>query len=148
MLGEALAWEYIRNVGIDGCKPDTHLRRFLGSERMGNASGAIATVDETIRQIEVLSAEVNLPLSSIDNIIWSYCADGYGEVCTATPHCEKCVIHGSCARNSSKDIVPNCANIALTYEKLVAICRHFDYDSEEIGKFIISLVTDKENENE
>lgn len=29
MLGEALAWEYIRNVGIDGCKPDTHLRRFL-----------------------------------------------------------------------------------------------------------------------
>jgi hypothetical protein len=148
MLGEALAWEYIRNVGIDGCKPDTHLRRFLGSERMGNASGPIATVDETIRQIEVLSAEVNLPLSSIDNIIWSYCADGYGEVCTATPHCEKCVIHGSCARNSSKDIVPNCANIALTYEKLVAICRHFDYDSEEIGKFIISLVTDKENENE
>lgn len=24
MLGEALAWEYIRNVGIDACKPDTH----------------------------------------------------------------------------------------------------------------------------
>ena len=80
MLGEALAWEYIRNVGIDGCKPDTHLRRFLGSDRMGNASGSIATTDETIRQIEELSAEINLPLSSIDNIIWSYCADGYGEV--------------------------------------------------------------------
>ena len=34
-VGEALAWEYIRNVGIDGAKPDTHIRRFLGSNRMG-----------------------------------------------------------------------------------------------------------------
>ena len=32
MLGEALAWEYLRNVGIDGAKPDTHLRRFLGAD--------------------------------------------------------------------------------------------------------------------
>ena len=148
MLGEALAWEYIRNVGIDGCKPDTHLRRFLGSDRMGNVSGSIASVDETIRQIEMLSAESNLPLSSIDNIIWSYCADGYGEVCTATPHCEKCVVQMSCTKNRGKRSPPGSSDFALTREKLVAICRHFDYDSEGIGKFIISLITDKENENE
>ena len=38
-VGEALAWEYIRNVGIDGAKPDTHIRRFLGSDRMGDQRG-------------------------------------------------------------------------------------------------------------
>ena len=37
-VGEALVWEYIRNVGIDGAKPDTHIRRFLGSDRMGEES--------------------------------------------------------------------------------------------------------------
>lgn len=66
MLGETLAWEYIRNVGIDGCKPDTHLRRFLGNERMGTTSDTTATVNETVKQIEALSAETGLLLSSID----------------------------------------------------------------------------------
>ena len=86
MLGEALAWEYIRNVGIDGCKPDTHLRRFLGNARMGNANGDIATSEETIAQIEALAKETGMSLASVDNIIWSFCADNFGEVCTATPH--------------------------------------------------------------
>lgn len=66
MLGETLAWEYIRNVGIDGCKPDTHLRRFLANERMGTTSDTTATVNETVKQIEALSAETGLLLSSID----------------------------------------------------------------------------------
>ena len=72
-LGEALAWEYIRNVGIDACKPDTHLRRFLGKTRMGCSEGEIATVEETIAQVEAISAETGLPLALIDNIIWSFC---------------------------------------------------------------------------
>ena len=36
MMGEALVWEYLRNVGIDGVKPDTHIRRFLSGNRMGD----------------------------------------------------------------------------------------------------------------
>ena len=34
-IGPALAWEYLRNVGIDGVKPDIHVCRFLGANRMG-----------------------------------------------------------------------------------------------------------------
>ena len=34
-VGKALAWEYLRNVGVDGAKPDTHLKRILGSNRLG-----------------------------------------------------------------------------------------------------------------
>lgn len=138
MLGEALAWEYIRNVGIDGCKPDTHLRRFLGCDRMGSTSGSIASIDETIRQIEVLSAETQLPLSSIDNIIWSYCADGYGEVCTATPHCERCVVQYSCKfkRFSATDNYVE----KLTYEDLRKICGDCNMNPTQIGQFILSIL--------
>ncbi len=96
MIGEALAWEYLRNVGIDGAKPDTHLRRFLGNARMGNARDETATPEEALRQVDELAAATGLRLVEIDNLIWSYCADGYGEICTASPHCEKCVIRKYC----------------------------------------------------
>lgn len=128
MLGETLAWEYIRNVGIDGCKPDIHLRRFLGNERMGTTSGTTATVNETIGQIEALSAETGLPLSSIDNIIWSYCADGYGEVCTATPHCEKCVVRAKCKNNTGG---------LFNDDILRKVCVDCDMDPTKIGQYIL-----------
>ena len=95
-VGEALAWEYIRNVGIDGAKPDTHIRRFLGSDRMGESKGKEATIEEALSQIERLSEETGLTKATVDNIIWSFCADGYGEVCTATPHCEVCPVKTWC----------------------------------------------------
>lgn len=142
MLGEALAWEYIRNVGIDGCKPDTHLRRFLGTDRMGTDAAAVASVEETIRQVERLSAETDLPLSSIDNIIWSFCADGYGEVCTATPHCERCVV-----RNSCKSSINNECSTAeeydfgyISFKTLRKVCTDLNEDPEQIGCYILDLI--------
>lgn len=57
MMGEALVWEYLRNVGIDGAKPDTHLRRFLGADRMGTGEHSPATVSEVNSQISKLSEQ-------------------------------------------------------------------------------------------
>ena len=95
-FGEALAWEYLRTMGIDGAKPDTHLRRFLGSNRMGTGLNDPATVKDVREQVEILSQKTGLLKAEIDNIIWSFCADGYGEVCTATPHCDICPIKEFC----------------------------------------------------
>ncbi len=100
MLGEALAWEYLRNVGIDGAKPDTHLRRFLGADRMGTGENSPATVSEVNEQVTQLSEQTGLYKGEIDNLIWSFCADGYGEICTATPHCGKCPIADYCNSNN------------------------------------------------
>ncbi len=61
-MGEALCWEYLRNVGIDGAKPDVHLRRFLGSERMGKDNHMIATVSEVIDTVRRLSKESRLSM--------------------------------------------------------------------------------------
>ena len=96
MLGEALAWEYLRNVGIDGAKPDTHLRRFLGADRMGTGEHSPATVGEVNAQVARLSEQTGLSKVEIDNLIWSFCADGFGEICTATPHCNRCPISDWC----------------------------------------------------
>ena len=137
-LGEALAWEYIRNVGVDACKPDTHLRRFLGSGRMGTSQNEIATVEETIQQVEELSKVTGISLASIDNIIWSFCADGYGEVCTATPHCEKCVIRNNC--QNSKVLLPF---EIVTYDEIRLICKACDFDPVKIGQHFLDLTNQK-----
>lgn len=98
MMGEALVWEYLRNVGIDGVKPDTHIRRFLAGNRMGKADmGSPAPLKDVYEQVERLSERTGLLKAEIDNLIWSFCADGYGEICTAKPHCERCPIKSKCS---------------------------------------------------
>lgn len=96
MLGEALAWEYLRNVGIDGAKPDVHLCRFFSGSRMGHGNHTPATTREVYNSVFELSKATDLSMTIIDNYIWSYCADGYGEVCTSVPRCSICEIRQQC----------------------------------------------------
>lgn len=95
-IGEALAWEYIRNVGIDGAKPDTHLKRFLSSHRMGTGKKAVCTIDEVLTQVIALSEETGLSQATIDYLIWTFCSSKNFEICSATPHCERCPLREYC----------------------------------------------------
>jgi hypothetical protein len=95
-VGEALAWEYLRNVGIDGAKPDLHLKRIFGAERLGASDRKTAAPDEIYSAVKQLSHDTGISMARIDNIIWSYCATGYGEICTAAPKCNICVIKQYC----------------------------------------------------
>ena len=99
MLGEALVWEYLKKVGIDGAKPDTHLRRFLGADRMGVCDNSLATIHDVNKQIDQIARETGLPKAEIDYLIWNFCAEGYGAVCTAMPHCSICPIKPWCNMN-------------------------------------------------
>ena len=53
-IGVPLAWEYLRNVGIDGAKPDTHLKRFMGAGRLGVSQSDVATDKEVFDEVERL----------------------------------------------------------------------------------------------
>lgn len=97
-IGEALAWEYLRNVGIDGAKPDLHLRRFFGSSRLGASRRDVATPAEVVFIVNQLSEKTRMQLATIDNLIWSYCAKNYGEICSASPKCHICVIKQFCKK--------------------------------------------------
>lgn len=91
-IGPALAWEYLRNVGIDGAKPDTHLKRFMGSKRMCVSDNIEASDEEVLSEVKRLSVITGLSRFDIDYAIWVYCADGKGQVCTSSPSCDKCVV--------------------------------------------------------
>jgi len=97
-VGEALAWEYLRNVGVDGAKPDLHLRRFLSSDRMGTGSSGCATEKEVIEQVEQLSAKTGKKKWLIDALIWEYCRDGYDSICSKDPSCPDCVLKSYCKK--------------------------------------------------
>lgn len=100
MMHISLVCEYLRNVGVDLAKPDRHLCRFFGRDRMGkDSSESPATIEDVFCRIEDLVEETGLLRVEIDNIIWSFCADGYGEICTAEPHCDRCPIRDMCKYN-------------------------------------------------
>lgn len=99
-FGAALVWEYLRNVGVDGAKPDVHMKQILGALRLGVSNSEDASDDEVIDTIEQLSKETGLWMAQIDYLFWAYCATGYGEICTANPRCDKCVIKEYCNKNT------------------------------------------------
>jgi hypothetical protein len=94
--GKHTALRYPGNVGIDGSKPDTHLRRFFGADRIGVSMNSEATEEEVISAVESISNEGGYTKFEIDYLIWAYCASGKGEVCTASPVCNRCVIREYC----------------------------------------------------
>ena len=98
-LGPALAWEYLRNVGIDGAKPDVHMKRFMGAERMSISSRSEATDTEVLTEVDKLSEETGYSKFVIDYLIWQYCAEGYAEICTSSPRCDKCVVRKHCKQS-------------------------------------------------
>lgn len=99
-VGEALAWEYLRNVGIDGMKPDVHLCRFFAGDRMGSGSNIPATIHEVYETVLKLSKDTGISMSEIDSLVWNFCSSVYGEVCTSNPRCEICPIKKYCNKYS------------------------------------------------
>ena len=93
-LGLALAMEYLRNVGIDATKPDIHIRRILGKNRLGYSKQEIADEIEAIEIIDYISSQTGYSASKIDAILWLFCSDDNGMICTEKPHCEQCKLNG------------------------------------------------------
>lgn len=96
-MGEALVAEYLRNVGYDIAKPDRHIRRILGCEYLGCSDNKLVPVFETMDIIKKIADYLGKNVAEIDYILWSYCAKGYGEICTLkNQKCEMCVAKKYC----------------------------------------------------
>ncbi len=98
-MGTALVCEYLKNVGMDCAKPDVHMKRILGCNRLGWSKLAEATNSEVYSAFESLSKETETHIADIDYFFWLYCSDGNAEICTANPKCDKCVLRTECNRN-------------------------------------------------
>lgn len=98
-MGAALICEYLKNVGYDIAKPDRHICRILGSDYLACSDKKVVPEYEAIDIIAEVAKKLNKPAAEVDYILWSYCANGYGEVCTKNkPRCDNCVIQDLCNR--------------------------------------------------
>lgn len=94
-IGFALALEYLRNIGIDAIKPDLHILRILSNDRLGylkndsDSNGAVVV-------IEKISYETGSSQSYIDALLWMFCADSYGNICSSNPRCYICKLNDYC----------------------------------------------------
>lgn len=94
-IGYTLALEYLRNVGIRAAKPDVHICRVISGGRLGFTAGD-PSPEEAYRTIGKLAREARFNPTYLDNLLWLFCAQDYGDVCRATPHCDLCALRSSC----------------------------------------------------
>jgi thermostable 8-oxoguanine DNA glycosylase len=89
--------EYLRNVGIEAVKPDQHICRMVGPERLGLTD--ISPSPEQAEQVlKTVASEANVGPTYLDNILWIFAAKDYAAICTADPRCEICLVR-TCHKN-------------------------------------------------
>lgn len=89
-FAQTLALQYLRNVGIDTCKPDVHIRRILARLRLIPYEDC--PVIDVVNTMSRLSRELGIPITLVNEIIWTYGATGFGEICAKVPKCYVCQI--------------------------------------------------------
>jgi len=95
-VGFTLALEYLRNVGVRAPKSDLHIIRLLGADRLNYFPGEPSPQRAYNIMIE-LADEAEVNRTYLDNLIWLFCAKGYGEICGERPRCGLCHLQHWCA---------------------------------------------------
>lgn len=104
-MGEALIAEYLRNVGYDIAKPDRHIRRILGSKVLGCSDSDITPINGAFDLVTEIAKVTGKQIAEVDYILWSYCATGYGEICTTRhPKCAVCVARKLCNYSHNTEV--------------------------------------------
>ena len=96
-MGIPLICEYLKNVGYDVGKPDRHIRRILGNDRLGFSDQKIVPEWEALDIIWDLVEKTGRSAAEVDYSLWMYCAKGYGEICRGrNPKCKECITKQYC----------------------------------------------------
>lgn len=100
-FAEALNAEYLRNVGYSIPKPDRHIRRILGKNRLACSEYEDVPLWDVFDIVGDIARECGKDSAEVDYILWSYCATGYGQVCKKrNPGCEICAAKDYCGANN------------------------------------------------
>lgn len=98
-MAEPLTAEYLKNVGYSIAKPDRHVRRILGSEALDLSDKTQASIYQTFDIVKEIADAMKKTAAEVDYILWSYCAKGYGEICTKrSPKCDRCAVKEYCRK--------------------------------------------------
>ena len=103
-MNVALVCEYLRNIGYDIPKPDRHICRILGSEHLALSDKKEVPPFEAFDKVVELAELMGKPTAEVDYILWSYCADGYGEICKKkNAKCKECIAKSHCKKYNNKN---------------------------------------------
>ena len=95
----ALTAEYLKNIGHSLAKPDRHIRRILGGDCLGCSEKEEVPLYEAFDIVSDIARAMKKSSAEVDYILWSYCANGYGEICTKlNPKCCDCVAKENCEK--------------------------------------------------
>lgn len=97
-MSDALVSEYLRNVGFNEVKPDIHMKRFFGSNRMGSSTHRLATEKEVFDICKDIENKTGIARVLIDEAIWNFCRASNLQVCGETPQCDRCPIRQYCTQ--------------------------------------------------
>lgn len=87
----APAMYYHLNVGVSTAKPNTHVLRILGPERLGFFEQG-TPLDDVVRIIAGLALNAGVSTTELDNLVWLFGAKGYGAICASEPACGVCML--------------------------------------------------------
>lgn len=97
-IGFPLAMEYLRNVGIDSVKPDVHICRMIGPDRLG-LSQNVPSAEQAHAVLSTWARKTNQSAMYVDNLLWLFAAKDYAAICTANPQCNVCLV-SNCNRQT------------------------------------------------
>lgn len=122
-IGYTLALEYLRNLGIEAIKPDTHIRRILGNERL-NLCDQYPSEKEAVDILSKLSKELDMNLTYVDNLIWIFCAVDYGNICNEKVRCDICYLKELCNYQKENSLKQN-NKMLKRYSSLLSYIEYF-----------------------
>lgn len=139
-VGQALALEYLKHVGVDCVKPDVHIRRML--QRWGYFSYTPSEI-ETFDFIYGVSKNSGMLAMDIGSAMWNFCAKNYLEVCTASPRCRGCTVQckssiGDCG--NLRDLVV-WGNYLSNVDDVLAECERLTakYETENLHSLLVKM---------
>ncbi|MBC8286896.1 MAG: hypothetical protein H8E42_05410 [Nitrospinae bacterium] len=50
-----------------------------------------------LEYLKNIAKEINCSITYLDNILWLFCADGYGEIFGSKPNCNVCELTSDCS---------------------------------------------------
>jgi len=83
--------EYLRNVGIHAVKPDVHICRMIGPERL-DLTEVAPTPEEAYDDLMKWAKSMDENAVYEDNLLWLFAPKTYAAICILRPRCDICLV--------------------------------------------------------
>jgi len=103
-VGPALALEYLKLVGIRAVKPDAHIRRICGPQRLALLDGR-ETDEQAAAKLRRIAQAAGVHPVAFENMLWLLGARDYGAICGSQPRCDVCELRRDCRSPRARALV-------------------------------------------